>query len=122
MHSQCKITMVQFTPNQTDGAILERMEPFFEQAVDYGSDLIAFPEYTLGNRIPIEHPDVQGFLELTRKYKMYSVVGLVESHGERWATTALMVDRQGRNPWALPQNPSGIRTAPALLASAPRSR
>lgn len=93
MHPNCKITLVQFT-NNPDG-LLERMEPFFEQATEYGSDLIAFPEYTLGNRIPIEHPNVQGFLELARKYKMYSVVGLVESHGERWATTALMVDRQG---------------------------
>jgi len=93
MHPNCKITLVQFT-NNPDG-VLERIEPFFEQAAEYGSDLIAFPEYTLGNRIPIEHSNVQGFLELARKYNVYTVVGLVESHGERWATTALMVDRQG---------------------------
>jgi predicted amidohydrolase len=95
MGSQTRITLVQFTQHQEGGSVLDRMEPFFERAVEYGSDLIVFPEYSLGNRISTDHPHVQGFLGLARKYRIYSVAGLVESHGERWATTALMVDRYG---------------------------
>ena len=38
------------------------MAPFFQQAAEYGSDLIVFPEYALGRKIPITHPTVQKFL------------------------------------------------------------
>jgi predicted amidohydrolase len=95
MQSQAKITLVQFTNQNNPETVLPRMPEFFDQAAAYGSDLIVFPEYTLGNRIPIDHPNVVKYLDLARQYGMYSVVGLVETHGKRWATTALMVDRQG---------------------------
>jgi predicted amidohydrolase len=95
MKSNAKITLVQFRNDGKTENVVPRMIPFFEQAAEYGSDLIAFPEYALGNRIPADHPNVMGFLELAKQYGMYGVVGLVEKHGQRWATTALMVDRYG---------------------------
>ncbi|MHB8962055.1 MAG: carbon-nitrogen hydrolase family protein, partial [Saccharofermentanales bacterium] len=95
MKDKAKITMVQFRNGEDESHILERMEKYFQEAKKNGSDLIVFPEYVLGDRISIEHPRVKGFLELVRKYGMYAVAGLVEKHGSRWATTALMIDRQG---------------------------
>ncbi len=95
MKTHAKITLVQFTNDNRPENVLSRMPQFFEQAAAYGSDLIVFPEYTLGNRIPIDHPNVQKFIELAKQYGMYSVAGLVEQHGKRWATTALVLDRQG---------------------------
>ena len=95
MKKQAKITLVQLTNNDDYDSVVPRMVPFFEQAASYGSDLIAFPEYALGNRVPIDDPNVTKFFDLAREYGIYAVVGLIESHGQRWATTALMVDRQG---------------------------
>lgn len=93
---QAKITLVQLTTiKQTPESIIERMPAFFKQASDYGSDLIVFPEYVLGNRITIEHERVQRFFALAREHKIYAIAGMVESHGKRWTTTALVVDRQG---------------------------
>jgi len=93
---QAKITLVQLTTrNKSPDSIIERMPAFFEEAAEYGSDLIVFPEYVLGQRITVEHPRVQRFFELARQHEIYAIAGLVESHGERWATTALVVDRQG---------------------------
>jgi predicted amidohydrolase len=54
-----------------------------------------FPEYVLGHRITVDHPRVKAFLALARQHSMYAIAGLVESHGERWSTTALVVDRSG---------------------------
>lgn len=92
-----KITLVQLqlTAQKGPDSVIERMPAYFEKASEYGSDLIAFPEYVLGSRITIEHPRVKKFLELARKHNMYAVAGLVEQSGNRWATTALVVDRSG---------------------------
>ena len=92
---KAKITLVQLTSKGNAMAPIERMPEFFEQAAQYGSDLIVFPEYVLGGRIPIEHPSVQRFRALAREHNMYAIAGLVETHGRRWATTALTVDRAG---------------------------
>ena len=94
---QAKITLVQLTTrDQSPDSVIERMPAFFEEASRDGSDLIVFPEYVLGHRIPIEHPRVQKFLALAKEHQIYAIAGLVESHGERWSTTALVVDRQGQ--------------------------
>jgi predicted amidohydrolase len=94
--NEAKITLVQLTTrHQSPDAIIERMMPYFVEASAYGSDLIVFPEYVLGNRITVEHPRVQAFFDLARKHQMYAIAGLVEVTGQRWATTALVVDRQG---------------------------
>jgi predicted amidohydrolase len=71
------------------------MPLYFQQAAEYGSDLIVFPEYVLGRKIPVTHPTVQEFHRLARQHKIYAIAGLVENHGEKWATTALVVDRSG---------------------------
>ena len=58
MKESAKITLVQFSYWGDDGDVIDRMPPFFQQAKEYGSDIIVFPEYVLGNRIPIEHERV----------------------------------------------------------------
>ncbi len=91
-----KITLVQLTTRgKSPDSMIERMPAFFEQASANGSDLIVFPEYVLGHQITIEHPRVQKFFELARQHKMYAIAGLVEKCDDRWATTALVVDRAG---------------------------
>lgn len=95
MKDEAKITLVQLTSNDGPDSAVDRMPAFFEHACEYCSDLIVFPEYTLGNRIGIEHPRLQRFLDMARKHKIYAIAGLVENHNERWSTTALMVDRFG---------------------------
>jgi predicted amidohydrolase len=95
MKDSAKITLVQLTDNGDAGSVIERMPGFFEQASDYGSDLIVFPEYVLGSRIPIGHDRVTRFRELAASHGIYAIAGLVESHGTRWATTAIVVDRGG---------------------------
>lgn len=95
MKSQATITLVQFEAKKESSDLLHRMRAFFEQAKEQGSDLIAFPEYSLGSRIPFSHDNIQGFLALAKEYAIYAVAGFVETHGNRWATTALMVDRFG---------------------------
>lgn len=95
MKDQCRITLVQLPEEDDPQNVLDRMPGFFEAAAEYGSDLIAFPEYCLGRRITLEDQRVQRFLELAHKHRMYAVAGLIESMGKQWATTALMVDRSG---------------------------
>jgi len=90
-----KITLVQFTRQHEKPLIIERMRSFFEKAARYGSDLIVFPEYILGNKINIDHKRVKDFFSLAREFKMYAIAGLIENHGKRWATTALLTDRTG---------------------------
>jgi len=93
---QAKITLVQLTTkNQPPDSMVERMPRFFQEASEYGSDLVVFPEYVLGAHITVQHPRVQKFFALAREHRMYAIAGMVESHGNRWATTALVVDRQG---------------------------
>lgn len=95
MKDAAKITLVQL-PSQNDDKVLQvYMRRFFQEAAAFGSDLIVFPEYCLGNRITCEHPNVVALRELASEHGMYAIAGLVESHGERWATTALVVDRCG---------------------------
>jgi len=93
MHATARITLVQL--HQDHDTVLARMRSCFAEAAAFGSDLIVFPEYTLGQRIPISHPQVEAFRELAAQHGIYAIAGLVEGHGPRWATTALMVDRQG---------------------------
>lgn len=93
---EARVTLVQLTlRDQTPDSVIERMPAFFEQASAYGSDLIVFPEYVLGDRIDTDHPRVERFRELAREHGVYAIAGMVENHGKRWATTALVVDRQG---------------------------
>ena len=95
MKNTAKITLVQLTDDGDAESVISRMPAFFAQADEYGSDLIVFPEYVLGNRIPITHERVEKFFSLAQSYSMYAVAGLVESHGNRWATTAIVVGRDG---------------------------
>lgn len=95
MKDQAKLTMVQFVEDGSAESVLERMPGFFKQAADYGSDLIVFPEYMLGRRISLQSETSKRFLELAREHRMYAIGGLIEQMGERWATVALMVDRDG---------------------------
>ena len=53
MKDSARITMVQMMDTGNEAPSIERMPAFFEQAVENGSDLIAFPEYILGNEIKI---------------------------------------------------------------------
>jgi predicted amidohydrolase len=95
MKSYAKITLVQLTSNPDSANVLTRMRAYFEQAKEQGADLIAFPEYSLGSRIPFSHNNIQGFLQLAKEYTIYAVAGFVEIHGSQWATTAIMVDKSG---------------------------
>ena len=95
MKSQSRVTLVQLTDNGNAETALERMPAFFDQASAYGSDLIVFPEYILGRRIPVTHPRVEAFRALARQRRMYAVAGLVQARDNAWSTTALLVDRAG---------------------------
>jgi N-carbamoylputrescine amidase len=95
MKSQLKVTLVQLTDDENAERAVSRMPHYFRSASDYGSDLIVFPEYILGRKVPITDGNVRRFLDLTREHGLYGVAGLVETHGSRFATTALMVDRSG---------------------------
>lgn len=95
MKDSARVTMVQFAAGDEGDAVIDRMEVFFRQAAEYGSDIVVFPEYVLGNRISADHPRVKAFRDLARSHAMYAITGLVESHGSRWATTALLVGRSG---------------------------
>ncbi|MCC5878171.1 MAG: carbon-nitrogen hydrolase family protein [Candidatus Sumerlaeia bacterium] len=96
MKDSAKITMVQLQDNGDPDSALKRMKPFFDEAKAYGSDLVVFPEYTLGNRIEITHERVDQFRAWARENRMYAIAGLVEKHGrDQWATTALVIDREG---------------------------
>ena len=95
MNDQAKITLVQLTMKDKADSVLDRMPAFFDQAAKYGSDLIVFPEYVLGSRIAVQDEPVQKFFTLARDHRMYAIAGLVENHGKKWATTALVVDRAG---------------------------
>jgi predicted amidohydrolase len=95
MKSQVKITLVQLSDDENADRAVARMPQYFNSASDYGSDLIVFPEYILGRKVSITDKNVQRFLDMTREHGLYSIAGLVESHGSRYATTALMADRSG---------------------------
>jgi predicted amidohydrolase len=97
MKDTAKITMVQLTDDgQNSDAAIDRMPKFFAEAKEYGSDLIVFPEYVLGNKIPITHERVVKFRELAREHGMYAITGMVEQHaGNTWSTTAMVIDREG---------------------------
>ena len=95
MKSKAKITLVQFEEKNDLSAILSRMRKHFEQAKEEESDIIVFPEFSLGRSISISHENVKGFMELAKEFNIYAVGGLVELHGTKWATTAIIVDRDG---------------------------
>lgn len=91
-----RVTLVQMTlRDESPDTVIERMPAFFEQAAEYGSDLIVFPEYVLGYRIDADHPRVERFRQLADQHDMYAIAGLVENHDERYATTAMLIDRDG---------------------------
>ncbi len=92
---QARITLVQLTMEGKADTVIERMPAFFRKAAEVGSDLIVFPEYVLGSNLTTDHERVQRFFAMAREHKMYAIAGLVESHGARWSTTALVVDRSG---------------------------
>lgn len=97
VEDSAKITMVQLTvKGKTPDSVIERMPRFFAEADRHGSDLIVFPEYVLGNRITVEHERVKKFSALAKQHKIYAIAGMVESHGEQWATTALVIGREGQ--------------------------
>ena len=95
MKDRCRITLVQFTLKDDVDAVVDAMPMFFEQASAFGSDLIVFPEYCLGHRVTLDDPRVRRFFELAKQHHMYAIGGLIEQMGERWATTALVIDREG---------------------------
>lgn len=95
LKDRAKITLVQLTDQGDPDSVIGRMPAFFEQAAEYGSDLIVFPEYVLGRNITVQDPNVQKFFALAKEHNMYAIAGLVESHGQKWTTTALVVDRSG---------------------------
>lgn len=95
MKDTARITMVQLTTREAEDSPIPRMERFFNEAAEYDSDMIVFPEYALGNRIPADDPRVVAFRKLASLHRMYAICGLVENHGTRWATTALIVGRGG---------------------------
>ena len=95
MKEQAGITLVQLKDSGDADDALSRMAGFFAQAVAHGSDLIVFPEYILGRKIPVTHPRVEAFCTLVRQHRMYAVAGLVEARDDTWSTTALLVDRTG---------------------------
>ena len=47
MNNKAKITLVQLTENNNPDDAVKRMPQYFQQAAEYGSDLIVFPEYIL---------------------------------------------------------------------------
>jgi len=96
MKNKANITLVQLTEKESTLSAVDRMEPFFINAKKNGSDLIVFPEYSLGRRITIDSPSVMRFRELARIHKINAVAGLIESIGDRWSTTAIVVDRDGK--------------------------
>lgn len=95
MKDRARITLVQLTDNGDPESAIARMPAFFAEAAEYHADLIVFPEYILGRGITIEAGRIQKFRSLAREHHIYAIAGMVENHGDSWATTALLVDRQG---------------------------
>ena len=91
-----RATLVQLTDNGDGDDAVSRMPAFFREAKEHGSDIIVFPEYVLGSHIDGDHPRIRRFLQLVAEHGMYAIAGFIENHGTRWATTAILVDRQGR--------------------------
>ena len=95
MKDNCKITMVQLKNSGDAKDNVSRMEKYFIEASEYGSDIVVFPEYVLGHNIKIDHDNVKYFLSLCKKYSIYGIAGLVENFESKWTTTAIIVDRNG---------------------------
>lgn len=95
MKESAVISLVQLETSNTGGHPRDRMLKFFEQAAQLNSDLIVFPEYVLGDRISPGHDHAQRFFELARTHRINAIVGCIESHGDRYATTAWVVNREG---------------------------
>ncbi len=89
------VTLVQLRTQGDLPLPIDRMPAFFEEAADAGSDLIVFPEYVLGDGITHQHEHARRFLDLARTHRINAVVGCVETHGDRWATAAYVVNRDG---------------------------
>jgi len=95
MKDSCKITLVQFVDDRDHESVQRRLPGFFEAASEAKSDLIVFPEYVLGRHITLDHDTIQRFSSLAKEHHIYAVGGLIETIGERWATTALLIGRDG---------------------------
>jgi len=72
MRDTARITLVQLPSGMDDAALQASLERFFSEAAAYGSDLVAFPEYCLGNRVPMCK-----LRALAAGHHMYAVAGLV---------------------------------------------
>lgn len=91
-----KITMVQLTAGPDRPPAIARMPGFFEQAADWGSDLIVFPEYVLGDMITPKDAVAEQFFALAARHKINAIAGCVEKHGQnQWSTSAWVTDRAG---------------------------
>lgn len=95
MKDTVRVTLVQMTDDGDAEGAVARMPAFFSEAANHHSDLIVFPEYILGRGLRLSDPKVLRFRELTRRAGIYAIAGLVEQHGSKGATTALLIDRQG---------------------------
>lgn len=95
MKDTAVITMVQLQTEEAASAPIERMPAFFKQAAGLGADLVVFPEYVLGERIDPGHENARRFFELARRYHINAIVGCIEAFGEKYATSAWVVNRDG---------------------------
>ena len=95
MKNSATITLVQLQAAKSTTPAIERMPDFFEQAAGLGSDLIVFPEYVLGDLITTEHENARRFFELAAAHRINAIVGCVEVHGDKYATSAWVVNREG---------------------------
>lgn len=89
------VTLVQLTAGEGIPPVLDRMPAFFREAAERGSDLVVFPEYVLGHNLTPKSDAARRFFALAREHRINAVTGCVETHGDKWATSAWVVDRQG---------------------------
>jgi predicted amidohydrolase len=89
------ITLVQLQSEGKNTAPVDRMPSFFEQAAGLGADLVVFPEYVLGDTIDTGHENARRFFDLARTYHINAITGCVEAFGEKYATSAWVVNRDG---------------------------
>ncbi len=93
--TRATVTLVQLTVGDGAPPVLDRMPAFFREAAERGSDLVVFPEYVLGHNLTPKSDAAQRFFALAREHRINAVTGCVEAHGDKWATSAWVVDRQG---------------------------
>ena len=95
MKDSATITLVQLQAARAQSPAMDRIPAFFETAASLGSDLIVFPEYVLGDLITTAHENAQRFFDLARTHRINAIIGCVEVHGDKYATSAWVVNREG---------------------------